>query len=89
MSKPRFYVTTAIAYPNGRPHMGHAYEAIATDVIARFKRLDGFDVRFQTILAQRQQLLRRVGDREQPACGFVDAHDTARSLKSCRLDHAR
>ena len=48
MSKPRFYVTTAIAYPNGRPHMGHAYEAIATDVIARFKRLDGFDVRFLT-----------------------------------------
>jgi methionyl-tRNA synthetase len=48
MSKPRFYVTTAIAYPNGKPHMGHAYEAIATDVIARFKRLDGFDVRFLT-----------------------------------------
>ena len=48
MSKPRFYVTTAIAYPNGRPHMGHAYEAIATDVIARFKRLDGHDVRFLT-----------------------------------------
>jgi methionyl-tRNA synthetase len=48
MSKPGFYVTTAIAYPNGRPHMGHAYEAIATDVIARFKRLDGFDVRFLT-----------------------------------------
>ncbi|WP_310476565.1 methionine--tRNA ligase [Sandarakinorhabdus sp.] len=48
MSKPRFYVTTAIAYPNGRPHMGHAYEAIATDVIARFKRLDGYGVRFLT-----------------------------------------
>lgn len=48
MNKPRFYVTTAIAYPNGRPHMGHAYEAIATDVIARFKRRDGFDVRFLT-----------------------------------------
>lgn len=45
---PRFYVTTAIAYPNGTPHMGHAYEYIATDAIARFKRLDGFDVRFLT-----------------------------------------
>ncbi|KAB7648685.1 methionyl-tRNA synthetase [Polymorphobacter fuscus] len=45
---PRFYITTAIAYPNGKPHMGHAYEAIATDAIARFKRLDGFDVRFLT-----------------------------------------
>ncbi len=48
MSKPRFYLTTAIAYPNGRPHMGHAYEAIASDVIARFKRLDGHEVRFLT-----------------------------------------
>ncbi|HUO37507.1 MAG TPA: methionine--tRNA ligase [Mycobacterium sp.] len=43
-----FYVTTAIAYPNGAPHVGHAYEYIATDAIARFKRLDGFDVRFLT-----------------------------------------
>jgi methionyl-tRNA synthetase len=48
MSKPRFYLTSAIAYPNGRPHMGHAYEAIGCDVIARFKRLDGFAVRFLT-----------------------------------------
>jgi methionyl-tRNA synthetase len=43
-----FYVTTAIDYPNGVPHIGHAYEKIATDAIARFKRLDGFDVRFLT-----------------------------------------
>jgi methionyl-tRNA synthetase len=43
-----YYVTTAIAYPNGAPHIGHAYEYIATDAIARFKRLDGFDVRFLT-----------------------------------------
>ncbi len=47
MSQP-YYVTTAIAYPNGTPHVGHAYEYIATDAIARFKRLDGFDVRFLT-----------------------------------------
>ncbi|QLC24166.1 methionine--tRNA ligase [Parasphingopyxis algicola] len=46
-SKP-FYITTAISYPNGRPHIGHAYEAIATDAIARFHRLAGRDVRFQT-----------------------------------------
>ena len=36
-----FYITTAISYPNGRPHIGHAYEAIAADVIARFQRLQG------------------------------------------------
>lgn len=46
--KPRFYITTAISYPNGAPHIGHAYEAIATDAIARFKRLDGYDVFFLT-----------------------------------------
>jgi len=46
--KPRYYVTTAIAYPNGVPHIGHAYEAIATDAIARFMRLDGYDVYFLT-----------------------------------------
>ncbi len=44
----RFYITTAIAYPNGRPHMGHAYEVIATDVIARYRRLKGDAVRFLT-----------------------------------------
>jgi methionyl-tRNA synthetase len=43
-----YYVTTAITYPNAAPHLGNAYEYIATDAIARFKRLDGFDVRFLT-----------------------------------------
>jgi methionyl-tRNA synthetase len=42
----RFYVTTPIFYVNGDPHIGHAYTAIAADVIARFKRLDGYDVHF-------------------------------------------
>jgi methionyl-tRNA synthetase len=46
--KPTFYVTTAISYPNGNPHIGHAYEIIATDAIARFMRLDGYDVFFLT-----------------------------------------
>ena len=43
-----FYITTAIHYPNGRPHIGHAYEMIAADAIARFQRQAGRDVRFQT-----------------------------------------
>jgi methionyl-tRNA synthetase len=46
--RPHYYVTTAITYPNGNPHVGHAYEYIATDAIARFKRLDDVDVRFLT-----------------------------------------
>jgi len=47
MGQP-YYITTAISYPNGRPHIGHAYEAIATDAIARYHRQAGRDVRFQT-----------------------------------------
>ncbi len=46
--KPPFYITTAIDYVNGAPHLGHAYEKILTDVMARHKRLDGFDVMFLT-----------------------------------------
>ncbi|MCY4311822.1 MAG: methionine--tRNA ligase, partial [Rhodospirillaceae bacterium] len=46
--RPPFYITTAISYVNGAPHLGHAYEAISTDVIARYKRLDGYDVFFLT-----------------------------------------
>jgi methionyl-tRNA synthetase len=46
--QPRFYITTAIPYANAVPHIGHAYEAITTDAIARFMRLDGCDVYFLT-----------------------------------------
>jgi methionyl-tRNA synthetase len=48
MSGRTFYITTAIPYANGAPHIGHAYERIATDAIARFKRLDDYDVLFVT-----------------------------------------
>jgi methionyl-tRNA synthetase len=47
MAEP-YYLTTAISYPNGKPHIGHAYEAIAADVIARFQRMLGRDVRLVT-----------------------------------------
>ena len=47
-NKTPFYITTAISYPNGKPHIGHAYELIATDAMARFQRLDGKDVFFLT-----------------------------------------
>lgn len=48
MTAKPFYVTTAISYPNGAPHIGHAYEMIATDAIARFKRLEDREVYFLT-----------------------------------------
>ncbi len=47
MAEP-YYITTAISYPNGRPHIGHAYEAIAADAMARFRRAQGRDVRLVT-----------------------------------------
>jgi len=47
-ARDTYFVTTPIFYPNGVPHIGHAYTAMVTDAIARFQRLDGFDVRFLT-----------------------------------------
>lgn len=46
--KGKYYITTAIAYTSGKPHIGNTYEAILADSMARFYRLDGYDVRFQT-----------------------------------------
>ncbi len=48
MTRPSFYVTTPIFYVNDKPHIGHAYTTVACDVLARFKRLDGYDVKFLT-----------------------------------------
>lgn len=48
MSKKPYYLTTAIAYTSGKPHIGNTYEAVLADSIARFKRKQGYDVRFQT-----------------------------------------
>ena len=48
MAKKPYYITTAIAYTSGKPHIGNTYEAIATDAIARYKRAKGFDVFFCT-----------------------------------------
>ena len=64
MSKPKFYITTAIPYANGAPHIGHAYERIATDAIARFKRLDGFDVLFVTGMDEHGQKMQQTAARE-------------------------
>jgi methionyl-tRNA synthetase len=63
-SKTPFYITTAISYPNGPPHIGHAYEAIATDAIARFMRLDGYDVYFLTGTDEHGQKMQQTAARE-------------------------
>ena len=46
--KGKYYITTAIAYTSGKPHIGNVYEIVLADAIARYKRLTGYDVRFQT-----------------------------------------
>ena len=48
MEKPKYYITTAIAYTSGKPHIGNTYEIVLADAIARYKRSKGFDVFFQT-----------------------------------------
>ena len=48
MNKKKYYITTPIYYPSGKPHMGHAYSSIIADVIARYKRLEGYEVYFLT-----------------------------------------
>ncbi|VTZ52393.1 Methionine--tRNA ligase [Methylocella tundrae] len=62
--RPTFYITTAIPYANGAPHIGHAYERIATDAIARFKRLDGFEVLFVTGMDEHGQKMQQTAARE-------------------------
>jgi methionyl-tRNA synthetase len=63
-AKTPYYITTAISYPNGAPHIGHAYEAIATDAIARFMRLDGYDVYFLTGTDEHGQKMQQTATRE-------------------------
>src|ERR1700754_4702035 len=72
MSAP-FYITTAIDYTNGAPHIGHAYEKILADVIARYQRLNGREVYFLTGVDQHGQKVQQSAEREGiPAQQFVD-----------------
>ena len=62
--KPTYYVTTPIYYVNGAPHIGHAFTTIAADVMARFKRLDGYDVFFLTGTDEHGRKVREQAARE-------------------------
>ena len=64
MSKQPFLISTAIPYANGAPHIGHAYERIATDTLARFARLDGKDVLFITGMDEHGQKMQQTAARE-------------------------
>jgi methionyl-tRNA synthetase len=71
--KEKFYITTAISYPNGAPHIGHAYEVLATDALARFKRLDGYDVLFLTGTDEHGQKIEQTARKQgRTAAEFVE-----------------
>ena len=71
--RDKFYLTTAISYPNGPPHIGHAYEVIASDAIARFKRIDGYDVFFLTGTDEHGLKMQQTATREgKSPKAFVD-----------------
>jgi methionyl-tRNA synthetase len=73
-----YYITTAIAYPNGVPHIGHAYEAIATDALARFQRLDGKDVFFLTGTDEHGLKMMQTAEAEQLPTMEVATRNAAR-----------
>lgn len=77
-NKEKFYITTAISYPNGAPHIGHAYEAIATDAIARFERLDGKDVFFLTGTDEHGLKMKQTADKEGVSARELADRNSAR-----------
>ena len=60
----KFFITTAIDYPNGSPHIGHAYEKVLADIIARYRRLCGDEVFFLTGVDQHGQKMQQTADNE-------------------------
>ena len=75
--KRPYYITTAISYPNDAPHIGHAYEAVATDALARFRRLQGRDVFFLSTLAFLSDVAWDLGDagRAAPVYDLLAPYD--------------
>lgn len=73
MSREKFYITTPIFYPNGKPHIGHAYTVIATDALARFQRHDGKDVFFLSGTDEHGLKMQQTADQEGiPAKALAD-----------------
>ena len=87
--KPRYYITTAIAYPNGPPHIGYGYEVITTDAIARFKRLDGYDVFFLTGTDEHGSKIAQTAAKEGITPKQLVDRNTARFHEMAKLLNAR
>ena len=72
-NKGTYYITTAITYTSGKPHIGNSYEIVLADAIARYKRADGYDVRFQTGTDEHgQKIETRAIEEGQTPKEFVD-----------------
>ena len=81
MAKKPYYITTAIAYASGKPHIGNTYEIVLADSIARYKRFAGYDVRFQTGTDEHgQKIENKAFDNMQTPKQFVD--DVAGEIKN-------
>jgi len=63
--KKKYYITTPIYYPSAKPHMGHAYSSISADFIARYKRLEGYDVKFVTGTDEHGQKIQKSADKKK------------------------
>ena len=63
--KKKYYITTPIYYPSAKPHMGHAYSSISADFIARYKRLEGYDVMFVTGTDEHGQKIQKSADKRK------------------------
>jgi methionyl-tRNA synthetase len=93
--KPRYYLTTPIYYANDVPHIGHAYTSLACDVLARFKRLDGYDVVFLTGTDEHgQKIAKAAADAGMEPQPFTDKvsqtfRDLARALNLSNDDFIR
>jgi methionyl-tRNA synthetase len=83
--RAKFYITTAISYPNGVPHVGHAYEAIATDAIARFERLDGKEVLFLTGTDEHGLKMKQTAVKEGLAPRELADRNSARFVEMARM----
>ncbi len=81
MSKPKYYITTAIAYTSGKPHIGNTYEAVLADAIARYKRSQGYDVFFMTGTDEHGQKIEMKAEEAGVSCQeFVD--DVAGTIRN-------
>ena len=81
MDKKKYYITTAIAYASGKPHIGNTYEIVLADAIARYKRSQGYDVFFQTVTDEHGQKIElKAADAGVSPQQFVD--DAAAQIKT-------